>query len=53
MEAVQRLLHLPAPQLFDTLIAEVKAFSGQADFDDDMCLVGMEIVRLLGQPPRT
>jgi sigma-B regulation protein RsbU (phosphoserine phosphatase) len=53
MEAVQRRLNLPAPQLFDALIEEVKAFAGQADFDDDMCLVGMEIARLLGQSPRT
>ncbi len=51
LESVRKRLQLPAPQLFDALIGEVKAFAGQAEFDDDMCLVGMEVARLLGQLP--
>lgn len=45
--AVARRIALPAPQLFDELVAEVKAFSLGDSFDDDVCLVGMEVVRLM------
>lgn len=48
IEAVRRRLELPAPQLFDALLAEIKAFAGRAAFEDDMCLVGMEVTRMLG-----
>ena len=41
--AVQRLLHDPAPKLFDALLEEVREFSGGAPFCDDVCLVGMEV----------
>jgi serine phosphatase RsbU (regulator of sigma subunit) len=41
--AVQRLLRDPAPKLFDTLLEEVRVFSGGAPFSDDVCLVGMEL----------
>lgn len=39
---VQRRAQLPAPQLFDELLAEIRRFSGANDFADDVCLVGME-----------
>ena len=39
---VQRRVQLPAPQLFDELLAEIQHFSGQPSFTDDVCLVGME-----------
>jgi serine phosphatase RsbU (regulator of sigma subunit)/CheY-like chemotaxis protein len=42
-EAVSRRITLPAPQLFDDLLAEVHAFSAKPEFEDDMCLVGMEV----------
>jgi len=45
--AVAKRTALLTPQLFDELISEVKAFSGQHQFEDDMCLVGMDLVRLL------
>jgi sigma-B regulation protein RsbU (phosphoserine phosphatase) len=45
--AVERRLTQPAPQLFDELVMELKAFSKDHDFDDDVCLVGMEVVRLM------
>ncbi len=41
--AVTRRLALPAPQLFDELLAEVRTFSAKQEFEDDMCLVGMEV----------
>jgi serine phosphatase RsbU (regulator of sigma subunit) len=42
--ATQRLSHSPAPEMFDALLAEVRAFSANGEFDDDVCLVGMECV---------
>ncbi len=45
--AVARRLTQPAPQLFDELLAEVMAFSRDREFDDDVCLVGMEVMRLM------
>jgi sigma-B regulation protein RsbU (phosphoserine phosphatase) len=39
---VQRRAQLPAPRLFDTLLAEIRAFSGDLGFADDVCMVGME-----------
>jgi sigma-B regulation protein RsbU (phosphoserine phosphatase) len=46
VEAVRRRAHLPGGQLLSELISEIQNFSGQADFTDDVCLVGMEIKRL-------
>lgn len=51
LAAVTRRLAQPAPQLFDDLIAEIKASSIRGEFDDDMCLVGVEVSRLLAAPP--
>ena len=39
---VQRRAQLPAPQLFDELLAEIGRFSSDNGFADDVCLVGME-----------
>ena len=39
---VQQRAHLPVPQLFDDLLAEIKRFSADNAFADDVCLVGME-----------
>ena len=47
IEAVRHRLTLPAPQLFDELLAEIKGFAESAAPEDDMCLVGMEVKRLL------
>jgi sigma-B regulation protein RsbU (phosphoserine phosphatase) len=51
--AVRQRLELPAPQLFDALLAEIKAFAATPAFEDDMCLVGLEVGRMLGAPPQT
>ncbi len=42
VEAVQRRVQLPASQLFDELLEDVKRFSAGSGFPDDVCLVGME-----------
>jgi phosphoserine phosphatase RsbU/P len=42
--AAGRLLKYPAPEMFDALLAEVRAFSANGEFDDDVCLVGMEFI---------
>ena len=42
LAAVRRRIALPADRLFDELLAEVRAFTGSDEFEDDVCLVGME-----------
>jgi sigma-B regulation protein RsbU (phosphoserine phosphatase) len=39
---VQRRAPLPVPQLFDELLSEIRRFSADNAFADDVCLVGME-----------
>jgi phosphoserine phosphatase RsbU/P len=39
---VQRRAQLPAPRLFDELLEEIRRFSGNPGFADDVCMVGME-----------
>jgi sigma-B regulation protein RsbU (phosphoserine phosphatase) len=46
---VKNLLQKPAAQLFDELLAAIRAFSVNHEFEDDVCLVGMEFA---GQPPQ-
>lgn len=53
IDVVKSHLELPAPQLFDELLTEVKAFAAQPAFEDDMCLVGLEVKRVLRKPPQT
>jgi sigma-B regulation protein RsbU (phosphoserine phosphatase) len=43
ISGVERLAHLPAPQLFDQLLEEISKFSEGNGFSDDVCLVGMEV----------
>jgi len=40
--AVQRRALLPAPQLFDELLDEIRGFSAEGAFTDDVCIVGIE-----------
>ena len=44
----QNLLQKPAAQMFDELLEAIRAFSVDHEFDDDVCLVGMEFA---GKPP--
>ncbi len=45
LAAVRQRSGLPAEQLFDELLRDVQKFSNRPEFEDDVCLVGMEIVR--------
>jgi len=40
----QNLLHQPPGKLFDDLIQSVRAFAVNGEFDDDVCLVGMDFI---------
>ena len=44
--ALQRRTQLPAADLLKGVIEEIHEFSGQPEFEDDVCLVGMEVKRL-------
>jgi phosphoserine phosphatase RsbU/P len=50
-EAVRQRAQLPAAELLEGVISEIKKFSGQSGFEDDVCLIGIEVKRL-GQPSR-
>lgn len=50
LEAMRRRAHLPSGQLLRGLIADVQEFAGRSKFDDDVCLVGVEVKRLLPAP---
>jgi sigma-B regulation protein RsbU (phosphoserine phosphatase) len=41
---VQQRAPLPMPQLFDDLLSEIRRFSADHAFDDDVCLVGLEFI---------
>jgi sigma-B regulation protein RsbU (phosphoserine phosphatase) len=49
MVDVQNLLGQPGGKLFDNLLATIRTFSNDHEFEDDVCLVGMEY---LGKPAR-
>jgi len=40
---VEKRIASPAPQLFDELISEVRQFAAGSVFDDDVCMVGVEL----------
>jgi serine phosphatase RsbU (regulator of sigma subunit) len=46
---LQRHLDGPLPEVFDALLNEMRAFTNRREFDDDVCLVGLEVART-GQP---
>jgi sigma-B regulation protein RsbU (phosphoserine phosphatase) len=46
MNSVQRRAQLPTADLLKGVIADIHEFSGQPEFEDDVCLVGMEVKRL-------
>ena len=45
-EALASRLQSPAAELLDGLVADAKAFSGEESFEDDVCLVAVEVARL-------
>ena len=46
---VQNHLGEPAGELFDHLLETIRAFATDREFEDDVCLVGMEFA---GKPPQ-
>jgi sigma-B regulation protein RsbU (phosphoserine phosphatase) len=48
LDAVRRRATLTPAQLLDGVLAEVQEFSGHTEFEDDVCLVAVEAVRLGG-----
>ena len=43
VDAIRRRAKLPASQLFDEVLAEIKDFAVDRSFMDDVCLVGVEV----------
>jgi serine phosphatase RsbU (regulator of sigma subunit) len=43
---VQKLAGLPTKEMLSALLAEIRQFSGQNEFTDDVCLVGVEVKQL-------
>ncbi len=50
--AVRRRAQLPTTDLLKGVISEIREFSGQPGFEDDICLVGMEVKRLGRNPEK-
>jgi serine phosphatase RsbU (regulator of sigma subunit) len=50
LAAVRRHLRLPTERLLDSLLEDVQGFANSAEFEDDVCLVAMEVQRI-GVPP--
>jgi sigma-B regulation protein RsbU (phosphoserine phosphatase) len=46
VDTVRAHLKLPCEQLFDELLREIHRQSSTKEFDDDVCLVGMEVVKI-------
>jgi serine phosphatase RsbU (regulator of sigma subunit) len=46
LQAVREGVRLPMDQLLDKLVADAQHFSGAQEFEDDVCLVGVDIARL-------
>jgi len=46
VNALRRRSHLSADRLIAEVVAEIRKFSGRQQFEDDVCLVGMEVKRL-------
>ena len=49
VNALRRRAHLSADRLIAEVVADIRKFSGRQQFEDDVCLVGMEVKRLSNQ----
>ncbi len=49
LDAVRQRIALPPEQMFDELLDDIRQFSGNAEFEDDVCLVGMEVTKRLSE----
>jgi sigma-B regulation protein RsbU (phosphoserine phosphatase) len=43
LQTVKKYTNLPCSDLFDTILKEIRRFSANEDFSDDVCLVGLEV----------
>ncbi len=50
LTAVRARAKLPTNELFTGLLGEIKQFSASAEFEDDVCVVGVEVKRLETAP---
>jgi sigma-B regulation protein RsbU (phosphoserine phosphatase) len=50
LAAVRRRTKLPTNELYAGLLDEIKKFTAHSEFDDDVCMVGMEVKRLETAP---
>jgi sigma-B regulation protein RsbU (phosphoserine phosphatase) len=50
--AVERRLPAPSEELLEALLKETRDYSAKHQFGDDVCLVGVELERLLSAPAR-
>jgi sigma-B regulation protein RsbU (phosphoserine phosphatase) len=48
LELVRKSLQHPTESLLHNMLADVQKFSGTSEFDDDVCLVGMDVARIGG-----
>ncbi len=53
LQAVRQRIHLPPERLFDELMADVQQFSLQKEFEDDVCLVAVEVASLANPSERS
>lgn len=44
--AARDRIHLPPERLFDDLLSEIQHFSVDGEFEDDVCMIAMEVARL-------
>ncbi len=49
LATVRHKMTLPSREFFDEVLGEVRRFSSRAAFDDDVCLVGVEVHSLDGE----
>lgn len=46
---IQNLIQKPSPQLFDELLESIRVFSLHKQFEDDVCIVGIDFVKQLSR----
>jgi serine phosphatase RsbU (regulator of sigma subunit) len=51
LAAVNQRAKLPTNELFTGLLDEIKHFSASSEFEDDVCILGVEIKRLEVEQP--
>jgi sigma-B regulation protein RsbU (phosphoserine phosphatase) len=44
-EEIERRAELPTADLFDTLLSRLKEWSGGTEFADDVCIIGIDVVK--------